>query len=345
MAGVAAHPKTPGQVESPNGPVAPFDPEHEYAEGGHAETGHAHAHGPLHHHFDDMEQQRESTTLGMWAFMSTEVMMFGGLFFVYTLYRHLFAGAAHELNQGGSGITYADPFHVGGFLLNVPLGTANTFVLLFSSLTMAMAVHFAQLQKRKAMLGFMAATLLFGCTFLGIKAVEWTADYHEGLVPALNWEPDETLKHKGYLAVGGSGVDGTISTDSAASNQPFESGRALTTGQPAPNPETKVGASGHAAAEGGHGGQAHGSSGTPESVNTNHLQMYFVIYFCMTGLHAIHMVIGAAILITMMIMGARGAFENGNDQPVELFGLYWHFVDIVWVFLFPLLYLVGGFRL
>lgn len=124
MAGVAAHPH---QVETPNGPVKPYDPTHEYAEGGHfAESDHAHGHGALHHHFDDMEQQRESTSLGMWSFLSTEVMMFGGLFFVYALYRQLFAVAAYKLGM-------ADPFAAGGYLLNVRLGTANTFVLLASS--------------------------------------------------------------------------------------------------------------------------------------------------------------------------------------------------------------------
>jgi len=123
----------------------------------------------LHHHFDDLEQQRESTSLCMWLFLATECMMFGGLFFAYTLYRWMYSGA----------------YHVGSSLLNIRLGTANTFVLLFSSWTMARAVHAAAERQKSTMVKFLALTWLLGATFIGIKAVEWTADYHEGIMPAV----------------------------------------------------------------------------------------------------------------------------------------------------------------
>src|SRR5262249_25774623 len=125
----------------------------------------------LHHHFDDLAQQRECTSLAMWAFLGTEIMMFGGLFFAYSLYRHLYPGA----------------FHIGSHHLNIVLGTANTFVLLFSSLTMAMAVQSAVESKPKATAAWLTATWLLGAAFIVIKGFEWTADYQEGLIPAVNW--------------------------------------------------------------------------------------------------------------------------------------------------------------
>ncbi|MDF2439415.1 MAG: cytochrome c oxidase subunit, partial [Abditibacteriota bacterium] len=158
------------------------------------------------------------------------------------------------------------------------LGFINTLVLLVSSLTMAMAVHAAQLRDKKKLMRFLAITWVLGATFLVVKGFEWAADYHEGIIPGVNWDPNpHNYEH-------------------------------LTT----------------------------------PTFNLAHYQMYFVVYFCMTGLHAIHMVIGLAMVAYWMMLARRGLFTSGNDQPVELLGLYWHFVDIVWVFLFPLLYLIGG---
>jgi cytochrome c oxidase subunit 3 len=223
--------------------------------------------GVLHHHFDDMDQQREANTVGMWSFLVTEIMMFGGLFFAYTLYRW----------------SYGPAFAMGSHHLDWKLGTINTGVLLISSLTMAMAVHSAALRDRKKLLIFLMVTFVLGVTFLVIKYFEWSHDYHIGLVPSLAWNYYERPENAKELAeVLGAGI-------------------------------------------------------TP-----NHMQMFFVVYFCMTGLHAIHMIIGLIMLSVFMIMGGKGAFTNGNDQPIEIGGLYWHLIDIIWVFLFPLLYLIGG---
>lgn len=236
---------------------------HDHGHAGHGEHGHgAHDHGVLHHHFDDMEQQREATALGMWTFLVTEVMMFGALLFAYSLYRYKF----HT------------EFLAGSHSLNFKLGFVNTLVLLCSSLTMAMSVHAAQMKDKKKVISFLIITWVLGAVFLVVKGFEWTADYHEGIIPNINWNP---------------------------------------------NPHNV----GHLMAEG---------------FNLAHYQMYFVLYFCMTGLHAIHMIIGLGLVAWFTVLAAKGNFTNGNDQPVELLGLYWHFVDIVWVFLFPLLYLIGG---
>jgi cytochrome c oxidase subunit 3 len=240
------------------------------------------------HHFDDMGQQRESITIGMWTFLMTEIMMFTGLFFCYSFFRWRFY----------------DGFLLGSQQLNITLGTGNTFVLLASSMTMAMAVHAAQIGNRKSLVGWMIATLIFGGAFLGIKAVEWTADYHEGLIPKFSWDATGQLWPTGHKA--------------------HEAGQT-----------PKV-----ALREGEVYDYKH-----DKPVSSDHVKMYFMLYFCMTGLHAIHMVAGMIILGIMTVMALNGVFGNGNDQPIEIFGLYWHFVDIVWVFLFPLLYLIAGFHI
>lgn len=231
-----------------------------------------HAHGEpfLHHHFDDMDQQREATTLGMWAFLATEIMMFGGLFFVYTLYRW----------------SYPEAYAIGSHHMNWQLGAINTGVLLVSSLTMAMAVHSAALRDKKKLCMYLIVTFILGLTFLVVKYFEWSHDFHIGLVPALNWNYYDQAKNFGELA----------------------DLRAL-------------------------------------GVSPDNIKMFFVIYFCMTGLHAIHMIIGLIMLGVFLNMSRKDAFTTGNDQPIELGGLYWHLIDIIWVFLYPLLYLIGGIKM
>lgn len=215
---------------------------------------HAAEHPPyLAHHFVDIEQQFETGTLGMWVFLVTEIMFFGGLFAAYAVYRHLFLSG----------------FEAGSRLLNVKFGATNTAVLIGSSLTMAMAVHSAQTGKRKALISYLLLTMLLGLTFLGLKfTFEWSHDYEEHLVPGFGFS------------------------------------------YPGPNAPA--------------------------------IQLFFCFYFFMTGLHALHMVIGLGIMTVLVWMAARGRFDGGYYSPIHVSGLYWHFVDIVWIFLFPLLYLVGG---
>jgi len=209
------------------------------------------AQGHVAHQFDDAEQQRDASTLGMWVFLVTEIMFFGGLFTTYVAYRSLFPGAfGHASND-----------------LNVTLGGINTAVLIASSLTMALAVHAAQLGHRGGLVAWLLVTMAFGSVFLGIKAYEYAHKFHEGLVPGP------------YFTYAG-----------------------------------------------------------PEAPQA---QLFFSIYFAMTGLHALHMVIGIGLLAWLVVAGWRGRFTAAWHNPVENVGLYWHFVDIVWIFLFPLLYLIG----
>jgi len=214
---------------------------------------HSTAHPALAHHFDSLDQQQEAASLGMWVFLLTEILFFGGLFLVYTIYRgwypQAFASASHHLD--------------------IPLGTINTAVLIGSSLTMAMAVHAAQLNSRKGIIVFIVLTMVLGTVFLGIKGLEYSHKFHEHLIPGLHFE---------YAAA-------------------------------------------------------------PQFVR--HAQIFFSLYFVMTGLHAAHMIVGMGLMTWMLIWTARGVIGNGYYSPVEIVGLYWHFVDIVWIFLFPLLYLIG----
>jgi cytochrome c oxidase subunit 3 len=208
----------------------------------------------LAHQFDDLEQQHESDELGMWLFLATEIMFFGGLFLAYTLYRTqdeaAFAAASHQL----------DLFW----------GTLNTVVLLVSSLTMAMAVDAARSSQHRQLVRLLIATMVLGTVFLGIKGIEYYHKYEHGLMPF-----------------------------------------------------------------GGLDFKWHGPS-------VGHVKMFFDLYFLMTGVHALHMVIGLAIMALLLVKAHRGGLLGEFSMPIHITGLYWHFVDIVWVFLFPFLYLIGA---
>lgn len=203
------------------------------------------------HQFDDAEQQHDASTLGMWVFLVTEIMFFSGMFTAYVIYRSL----------------YADAFAHASRHLDVLLGTINTTALITSSLTMALAVHAAQVGRRQALITFLLLTMALGLMFLVIKGFEYGHKFHEGLVPGPNFR---------YA-----GPD------------------------------------------------------------TGQQQLFFSIYFAMTGLHALHMVIGIGLLGVLVWQAGKRRFGAAYYTPVELTGLYWHFVDIVWIFLFPLLYLFG----
>jgi cytochrome c oxidase subunit 3 len=201
------------------------------------------------HHFDDAEQQYDAASLGMWLFLATEVLFFGGLFAGYALYR----------------FWYPEAFHIGSHHLDLVLGTINTGVLLASSLTMALAVRAAQTNDNPSAARFLGWTILLGSVFLGVKAYEYYHKFVEHLVPGAHFQ------------------------------------------LPADPPQ---------------------------------VELFFSFYFARTGLHATHMVIGVVILAVLLVAARRGKFSADCFTPVEMTGLYWHFVDIVWVFLFPLLYLI-----
>ena len=229
---------------------------------------HEHVVLPQHrHHFETQEQQREAATFGMWLFLLTEIMFFGGLFFAYLLYRNW----------------YHDAFVVSSNQLSIPLGAANTAILITSGFFMALGVWAAEVKKQGLLVLFLVLTTVFGVAFLGIKAVE----YHE------KWE-----KHH----IPGASFDVSQFT----------------------NP------------------QAYGLHEKPLAPDmAQKTQIFFFLYFAMTGMHAFHMVLGIGLLFWLTWRARRGEFSAGYVAPIENFGLYWHFVDIVWLFLFPLLYLIN----
>ena len=238
-----------------------------------ATTPEVHAHRALQHHFENMEQQREAGTLGMWVFLVTEIMFFGGMFLAYTVYRSLFpASFASASNH-----------------LDITLGAVNTGVLIVSSFTMAMAVYFTQNGKPRPQVICLVLTLFLGLTFLGIKGVEYYDKYEDHLIPG-----------------------------SLIPSRPF-------------GPEV----------------QQEGQPYDPHKLHllrgasVRQVEMFYWIYFAMTGMHALHMIIGAGLIITLIYLSLKGRFDAEYHSPVEVIGLYWHFVDIIWIFLFPLLYLLG----
>jgi cytochrome c oxidase subunit 3 len=204
--------------------------------------------------FDTVEQQRDCSTLGMWIFLVTEIMFFGGMFAAYTIYRQ----------------AYSHVFAVASSSLNLAIGAVNTCVLLLSSFTMVMAVRSGQLGRRKAIIGWLILTLIFGGIFLGVKAYEWNEKFVEHHIPGADFH--------------------------------FE--------------------------------------GLPEGPDQGHAQIFFSLYFGMTGLHAMHMVVGVGMLLWLIWETKRGTYSAKYYTPIDIGGLYWHFVDVIWIFLFPLLYLI-----
>jgi cytochrome c oxidase subunit III len=221
----------------------------------------------LRHHFVSVEQQRETATFGMWLFLLTEIMFFGGLFCAYLIFRNW----------------YYPAFVAGSHQLSIVLGTVNTAVLITSSFTMAMAVHSSEVRSRKALIGWLLATIVLGCVFLGVKAVEYHEKWEKHHVPGLNFSVHDFVTA---------------------------------------NPENP------------------GDKPLPLDM-AEKTQVYFSLYFAMTGMHALHMIIGVSLLIILVVRAWGGSFTDGHVAPIENFGLYWHFVDIVWIFLFPLLYLIS----
>jgi cytochrome c oxidase subunit 3 len=240
----------------------------------HAEHGH---HRALQHHFDTMAQQKEAAVIGMWVFLLTEILFFGGLFVAYMIYR----------------IWYFDAFAEASRSLSLFWGGLNTAVLIGSSLTMAMAVRSAQTNKRKATVNWLILTMVLGTVFLGVKVIEYSDKFEHHHVPG----PNFVWAHE--AAPGAEGA--------TAEAAPAAGHRKLTL--------------------------------TPDQLQRT-TQIYFSLYFTMTGLHALHMIIGIGLMSVITWMAWKGRFDEEYYTPVELSGLYWHFVDIVWIFLFPLLYLV-----
>jgi cytochrome c oxidase subunit 3 len=289
---------------------------------------HEHDYHPpgLQHQFEDMKQQQDSVTIGMWAFLVQEIMFFGGLFTVYLVFRS----------------RYPMAFAAGSNHLDAFLGGLNTLVLIVSSLTMALTVYYAQKSNRNMQVIMIVLTMIFGTTFLVVKYFEYSDKYHHGLVPVNGWnqktkgnELKETEKSVLVLpfetranAASETKVEKTEPNPRGEFRWNDDNGKKIVLeNRKYLTPHEQTG---------------YFTNGEYDNVKfTDKVRIFFWIYFVMTGLHGLHMIVGLGIMLWLLIMAWRNTYSAEYYSPVEISGLYWHFVDIVWIFLFPLLYLLG----
>jgi len=202
-------------------------------------------------HYDTAEQEYNAAKLGVWLFLVTEILLFGGLFVAYIVYRALYPEMFHEASQ----------------FLNRPMGALNTLVLICSSFTMAMAVNKVQHNRSKEATRLLVITLIFAATFMVVKYFEYTHKFHAGLLPGIHFSFDNIAHPRAPL--------------------------------------------------------------------------FFSLYFMMTGLHGLHVLIGMGLITWVLVRNLRGDFNENYSTPVEMTGIYWHLVDLIWIYLFPLMYLIG----
>ena len=279
----------------------------------------------LQHQFDDMEQQEESVSIGMWMFLVQEIMFFGGLFTAYLVFRS----------------RYPMAFAAGSNHLDAFWGGLNTLVLIVSSLTMALTVYYAQKGQRMIQVVLIILTMIFGATFLGVKVIEYKDKYEHGLVPVTGWNKrSKGDEHK-----------------SSAVSMPIEkqaqAAESKTAGEHHANPRgefqidvekdmklPKMAEQGNFLTDAERIGYYSNGELDPNKFRDK-VRIFFFIYFVMTGLHALHMIVGLGLMLWLLWTAFKGNYTADYYMPVEMSGLYWHFVDIVWIFLFPLLYLLG----
>ena len=209
-----------------------------------------HENSQVAHHFVDADQQLDSAKMGMWIFLVTEILFFGGLFLAYIVYR----------------AWYPELYSAASDQLDTLMGSINTIVLIGSSVTVAFAIRAAQTDQKKKIIINLAITLILATTFMVIKYFEYTHKFHLGIFP--------------------------------------------------------------------------GQFYTFEGIDHPKAPVFFSIYYMMTGFHGLHVVIGMGLMVWLLIDAYRGRFSSSYYNPVEIVGLYWHLVDIIWIFLFPLLYLI-----
>lgn len=214
----------------------------------------------LEEQYHNLEQQSHVAAAGMWVFLGTEVMFFGTLFVSLGIYRFLYGEACEKASEK----------------LNWAIGGINTIVLLVSSFTMVLAVHYARLGRRRAIVTCLALTGMFGLCFMGLKAYEYYTDYDENLIPGWRFVSQEWVAEKGL---------------------------------------------------------------SPGDVP--HVKLFLLFYWIMTGFHALHVTIGLCALAIIAVLARQGRFNREYYAPVDVLALYWHFVDLVWIFLLPMLYLLG----
>ncbi|HVT26998.1 MAG TPA: cytochrome c oxidase subunit 3 [Lacipirellulaceae bacterium] len=218
----------------------------------------------LEEQFHDVEHQTNTATLGMWLFLATEIMFFGAIFLALNIYRYQYSEAIEKASEK----------------LNWQIGGVNTLVLLFSSLTMVLAVHYARLGNKRALIIFLLLTAAIGTVFLVLKGVEYWTDYRDNLMPGWKFDPSEWVEKDGLSLV-----------------------------------------------------------------QVSQVKLFLLFYYTMTIIHAIHLTIAIVIVLILAALAMGEKFTSEYNAPVDIVGLYWHFVDLVWIFLLPMLYLLGTHKL
>ena len=261
------------------------------------------------HHFTSAEHQFASGKLGMWIFLATEILTFSGLFVIYAVYR-----ANHPIM-----------FDIGHRFLDRTWGATNTIILLLSSFTMAWAVRCAQRSQRRGLIVCLCFTLAGGAAFMGIKAIEYGEKLSHHLGPGMYYHPDAAALNHEYFG------------------HPAHPEEHAAEGAPEP-------ASAPVADSSGPYGLAQASEqletlhpdrpGPYSQAQFDHIKPFFAIYFSLTGLHGLHVLIGMGLITWILIRSIAGHFNHVYYTPVDLVGLFWHLVDLIWIYLFPLLYLI-----
>lgn len=311
------------------------------------DAGHGHSPYPfVAHHFETPAQQFDAGKCGMWLFLVTEVLFFSGLFCAYAVYRR----------------THPDIFIVGSRFLDVKWGAINTVVLIASSFTMAAGVWCAQTSRKTGLIFCLIATLCGAFGFMGIKFVEYKHKLHEGIIWGADFNPqrhDDAHATAAHAAAGHAADPHTPAAASADHAAPVATSAAPAATEPAKpvvaaapadsnvlkveNTTVKSPPSGATGLTPPHqaGGRSHADIDPyAEAKKRRDLHIFMGIYFCLTGLHGFH-VLGGIVVIAWLLFGAiKGRYNSQYFTPVDLVGLYWHIVDLVWIFLFPLLYLI-----
>lgn len=293
-----------------------------------------HYHQPgLQHQFDDMDQQMDSVTLGMWVFLAQEIMFFGGMFTVYLVFRSKYPMAF------AAGSNHLDPFW----------GGLNTLVLIVSSLTMALAVFYAQKSNRNMQVLMIALTMIFGTVFLGVKAIEYSGKYQHGQIPVDGW--NKRIREGEHKEEARLRLPFEVRAEAAESEEEHivnPHGKFLISDADIELVQKNRDILTESEKIGYFKDVKFRNDGKVETFGeidreklSGKIRIFFWIYFVMTGLHALHMIIGLGIMLWLLYMAWKSTYSAEFYAPVEIAGLYWHFVDIVWIFLFPLLYLLG----
>jgi cytochrome c oxidase subunit 3 len=297
----------------------------------HKHDDHGNGHGAgghprfLAHHFDTPQQQFDSGKLGIWLFLTTEVLLFSGLFCAYAVYR----------------ATHPQVFEFAHLYLDKTMGAVNTVVLIFSSFTMAWAVRCAQTGEQQKLKVLLAITILCGAAFMVVKYIEYKAKFEHGTLWGQKYAPHDAPYPEAHTAATapaaivpgtetqptpvGLGEDGRQIDKFKFMRAPVGDSSVSTDWENKQSPAAPVKTEDH-----GHR--------VPEPANT---QLFFSIYFLMTGLHGIHVLAGMAVIGWVLWRAQKGHFGPDYFNPVDFVGLYWHVVDLVWIFLFPLLYLIA----